>query len=142
MAVSFLRRGRTCSWVAHRPPRSVVPGPAMAAGADLPHDLATFVIESVLGLDHGFWGSVAEGATFRSLGRKRTPQGRAVIDRRADALDAAEATVNDVFFAWRRGVPTPADAALDAALEDWRATPEGGSLLREWPRGTPRQRRT
>ena len=37
--------GRTCSWVALRPPRTRVPGPTMAAGGDVPHDPATFVIE-------------------------------------------------------------------------------------------------
>src|SRR5690606_17079248 len=70
MEVRFTKseKGRTCSWEALRPPRTKVPGPAMAAGADLPHDLATFVIEEALGIERGFWGSVAEGATFRSLG--------------------------------------------------------------------------
>jgi hypothetical protein len=30
----------------------------------LPHDLAHFVVEGSLGLDRGFWGSVADGAEF------------------------------------------------------------------------------
>src|SRR5690606_41112188 len=75
MRVTFHKRGRGCGWTALRPPRTVVPGPTMAAGGDLPHDLYTFVIEYALGIEHGFWGAVAAGATFRSLGRKRTPQG-------------------------------------------------------------------
>ena len=49
LTVSFRRVGRTCAWTALRPPRTVVPGPAMAAGGDLPHDLYTFVIEGALG---------------------------------------------------------------------------------------------
>ncbi|MEZ5227546.1 MAG: hypothetical protein R2710_12950 [Acidimicrobiales bacterium] len=61
MDVTFRRQGRTCGWTALRPPRTVVPGPSMAAGADLPHDLYTFVIEDALGIEHGFWGCVAEG---------------------------------------------------------------------------------
>jgi hypothetical protein len=137
MAVSFLRRGRTCSWVAHRPPRSVVPGPAMAAGADLPHDLATFVIEDALDLEHGFWGCVASGATFRSLGRRRTPQGRAVIARHLPELDAAEERVNDVFFAWRAGRPTEVSDALDAMLDRWRSVPDGGELTTSWAMDRP-----
>ena len=104
----------------------------MAAGRDLPHDLATFVIEEELSLEFGFWGCVAAGATFRSLGRRRTPQGTAVIAAHRNELDAAEARVNDVYFRWRDGRPTPADDALAAALAEWRALPDGGDLVRRW----------
>ena len=89
MTVTFHRRGRVCGWTARRPPRSIVPGPTMAAGRDLPHDLSTFVIEDALAIEHGFWGCVAAGATFKTLGRKRTAQGKAVISRHVDELDAA-----------------------------------------------------
>jgi hypothetical protein len=126
--------GRTCSWLALRPPRTRVAGPAMAAGGDVPHDLATFVIEDALGIEHGFWGCVADGATFRSLRRKRTQPGRDVIRRHADELDSAERRVNEVYFAWRGRTPTPVDAALDAALSEWRALPEHGELVRVWHR--------
>ncbi len=146
MEVRFTRgsKGRTCSWVALRPPRTRVPGPTMAAGGDLPHDLATFVIEQALGLEHGFWGCVAAGATFRSLGRKRTPQGKAVIGRHLDELDAAEARVNEVYFAWRRGEPTEVDAELAAMLERWRGLAEGEELVVTWdpaPRARAGRRR-
>jgi len=104
----------------------------MAAGADLPHDLYTFVIEKALGLRHGFWGCVAEGATFRTLGRKRTPQGKAVITRHAADLDAAERRVNDIYFAWKRGSPTALDDELDDMLERWRGLGDGESLAVEW----------
>lgn len=104
----------------------------MAAGGDLPHDLYTFVIEDALHLDHGFWGCVADGATFRTLGRKRTPQGRAVIARHLHHLDAAEVRVNEIYFAWRAGRPTPLDHDLDAWLDRWRAVPDGGDLVVEW----------
>lgn len=133
MRVTFHKRGRGCGWTALRPPRTVVPGPTMAAGGDLPHDLYTFVIEDALGIEHGFWGAVAAGATFRSLGRKRTPQGKAVIARHAEELDAAEARVNEVYFAWRAGTPTEVDEQLDAMLARWRALPDGGDLTLEWP---------
>lgn len=132
MKVTFHRRGRTCSWTALRPPRSVVPGPAMAAGADLPHDLYTFVIEDALDLEFGFWGCVAAGATFATLGRKRTPQGRAVIDRHLDDLESAERSVNEIYFAWREGRPTELDAELDSMLERWRGVPDGADLVLEW----------
>jgi hypothetical protein len=133
MTVRFRRSGRCCAWEALRPPRTVVPGPTMAAGADLPHDLYTFVIEGALGLDHGFWGCVAAGATFKTLGRRRTPQGKAVIDRHLGDLDAAEARVNEVYFAWKAGTPTPLDAELDSMLARWRALGEGDELVLTWP---------
>lgn len=143
MEVRFTKtaKGRGCAWEALRPPRSRVPGPTMAAGGDLPHDLATFVIEQALGLEHGFWGCVAEGATFRSLNRKRTPQGKAVIDRHRAELDRAEALANEIHFGWRRGEPTPVSAELDEMLERWRALPEGESIVLTWsPRRSPRSR--
>jgi len=132
MIVTFRRLGRTCSWTALRPPRTLVPGPAMAAGADLPHDLHTFVIEQALGLRHGFWGCVADGATFRTLGRKRTPQGRAVITRHVAELDDAERQVNEVYFAWKVGRPTQLDDELDSMLRRWRALDDGDELALEW----------
>jgi hypothetical protein len=104
----------------------------MAAGGDLPHDLSTFVIEATLGIDHGFWGCVADGATFRSLGRKRTTPGRAIIHRHRQELDEAERRVNEVYFAWRRGEMTPASRELDQALTRWRQVPNGGELVVEW----------
>ena len=131
MLVTFTKRGRTCAWQALRPPRTRVPGSTMAAGADLPHDLATFVIERELGLAHGFWGCVAQGAVFRSLPRKRTPQGSAVIARHRADLDAAELRVNAAYRAWRAGRRI---APLETMLRRWRDLPDGGTLVVEWPR--------
>ena len=132
MRVTFHKRGRVCGWTAVRPPRSVVPGPTMAAGGDLPHDLYTFVIEDALDIERGFWGCVAAGATFETLGRKRTPQGKAVIARHLDDLDAAESRVNAIYFAWRAGTTTELDDVLDRMLERWRALPDGGDLPLDW----------
>ena len=129
-----LRDGRACRWSALRPPRTKVPGPTMAVGRDLPHDLATFVIEEALSMEYGFWGCVAAGATFRSLGRRRTQQGTGVIVSHRDELDACEARVNEIYFAWRAGRTTPVDEALDATLVEWRALPDGGELERRWQR--------
>jgi len=105
----------------------------MAAGGDLPHDLYTFVIEDALCLDHGFWGCIAAGATFKTLGRKRTPQGKAIITRHLDDLDDAEARVNGIYFAWRAGEPTPLDDALNSMLSQWRALADGEELMLRWP---------
>jgi hypothetical protein len=124
--------GRTCSWEALRPKRVRVPGPTMAAGGDIPHDLATFVIEDALGIRHGFWGCVADGATFRTLGRKRTDPGKAVIRRHLTDLDEAEARVNEVYFTWRAGGATPADDALNEMLTRWRNLGEHEELVVVW----------
>ena len=132
MTVTFRRAGRGCAWTALRPPRTVVPGPTMAAGGDLPHDLYTFVIERALGLRNGFWGCVAAGATFRTLGRKRTPQGKSVIAAHVADLDEAEQRVNEIYFAWKAGEPTELDAELDAMLASWRALDDGEELTLEW----------
>lgn len=132
MIVAFRRQGRGCAWTALRPPRTVVPGPTMAAGGDLPHDLYTFVIEDALGIEHGFWGCVAAGATFKTLGRKRTPHGKAIIERHLAELESAERQVNEIYFAWRAGRPTPLDDALNAMLDRWRALDDGDELTVEW----------
>jgi hypothetical protein len=133
MVVTFRRYKRGCSWTALRPPRTVVPGPTMAAGGDLPHDLYTFVIEDALQIHDGFWGCVAAGATFRSLGRKRTPHGKSVITRHGDGLDAAEARVNEMYFAWRAGERTPLDDQLNSMLERWRELTDDDDLVLRWP---------
>lgn len=116
----------------------------MAAGGDVPHDLATFVIEGALGIEHGFWGCVAEGATFRSLRRRRTEPGRAIIRRHRDELDLAEAQVNRAHASWRAGEVTPAGRALDEMRERWRALDEDDAIVLEWTpaRRSPRRRRT
>lgn len=113
----------------------------MPAGGDLPHDLYTFVIEDAVGLEHGFWGCVAAGATFKTLGRKRTPQGKAVIHRYLEELDAAERQVNDIYFSWRAGTPTAVDTELDAMFERWRNL-GGNELVLEWATGPRRRRRS
>ena len=141
MEVAFSRQGRGCSWVARRPPRTVIPGPTMAAGGDLPHDLYTFVIEDELGIEYGFWGCVAAGATFNTLGRKRTPQGKMVIAHHLDDLDAAEARVNEIYFAWHVGKPTPLDRELDSMLSRWRALADREELTLMWPIRQPRRGR-
>lgn len=105
----------------------------MAAGGDLPHDLHTFVIEDALGLPHGFWGCVAAGATFKTLGRRQTPQGKAAITRHLGDLDDAERRVNEIYFAWRAGQPTSVDDELDSMLARWRALDDDGELVVRWP---------
>jgi hypothetical protein len=106
----------------------------MASGRDLPHDLAHFVIESILGLQLGFWGLVAKGASFKSVaGRRRTRPGRRLISAHSEALSLAEYLVNLHFRSWRMGLSSPAGPALDAMYNRWRALGMGEELLLKWP---------
>jgi hypothetical protein len=147
--------GRLCSWWAELPRHRRFQGTTMAARAgriDLPHDLAQFVVEVTLSLEEGFWNLVANGATFKSIGRRRTKPGRQLIAAHRAELDEAERIVNAHLYAWRAGDPTPVGPALEAMLARWRALPVGEELLVEWPtrrlprastrvRTAPRQRR-
>ena len=136
MQVTFQKvdGGRLCRWDAVRAKRTRVPGPTMASGRTLPHDLSTFVVEAELSLAHGFWGCVADGATFRSLRRRRTKEGRDVIRAHVADLDAAETLVGGEVRAWERGERPPTAGALDAMLARWRALPADGRLVLEWRR--------
>jgi hypothetical protein len=134
MQVGFSKvdEGRLCAWTATCPKRRLLQGTTMASGRDLPHDLAQFVVESTLGLHHGFWGLLANGATFESVRRRRTKPGQQVIRRHHGALMATERVVNAHVTAWRTGTTTPAGSALDAMPARWRALPVGEELRAEW----------
>jgi hypothetical protein len=144
MRVAFYKvdGGRLCAWVATPPKRRGFQGTTMASGRDLPHDLAQLVVEATLGLQHGFWGLLAEGATFKSVpGRRRTLPGQRLIRQYREALDATEHLVNAHVTAWRTGASTPAGPALDAMVVRWRELPVGEELHLDWrsPKlGSPR----
>jgi hypothetical protein len=125
--------GRLCRWDAVRAKRARVPGPTMAAGRHLPHDLSTFVVERELGLAHGFWGCVAEGASFRSLPRRRTDPGRKVIRDHVSDLDAAEVRVDAEVQGWLQGRRPATAPVLDAMLVRWRSLPPDQALVLTWP---------
>jgi hypothetical protein len=57
----------------------------------LPHDLAHYVVESVLRLDRGFWGSVATGAKLRGM-QLMSGRQKPHADRRSKEIEKA----NDV----------------------------------------------
>src|SRR5262245_41223579 len=135
MRVAFYKvdDGRLCSWTATRPKGKPFQGTTMASGSNLPHDLAQFVIEATLGFREGFWGLLANGATFESVvGRRRTRPGRQIIRAHHDALTATEHLVNAHATAWRAGGSTQAGPALDAMLARWRALPVGEHLHVDW----------
>src|SRR5262249_58025117 len=88
MRVTFYKvdEGRLCSWTATTPKGKPFQGTTMASGSNLPHNLAQFVVEATLGFEQGFWGLLANGATFESVvGRRRTKPGRQLVRAHHDA---------------------------------------------------------
>ena len=125
-----------CDWEAVRARRTRVPGCCMGGRireGHLPHDLAGFVIEGGLGLHYGFWGLVAEGATFNSMRKRRTREGRAVIAAHRAELDAAEARVHAEEHLLEHGGDSPLRPEWDAMVARWAALPVGGTLELTWP---------
>jgi hypothetical protein len=134
MQIAFYKvdDGRLCAWTALIPRRRPLQGTTMAAGRDLPHDLAQFVVESTLGLRYGFWGLLSIGATFESVRRRPTKPGRRVISTHHAALVATERVVNAHAAAWRAKAATPVGPALDEMLARWRSLRAGEELRVEW----------
>ena len=105
MRVTFFKlvEDRCSYWETVRGRRSRAPGTPMALGrGGMPHDLLQMLVEGTVGIDDGFWGSVAAGATFKSTGRKRTRPGRAVIAQNRFGIDRAEHVVGETFAATTR----------------------------------------
>jgi hypothetical protein len=140
------RKGKRdlCLWVAYPPKRRPVTAVGGPAGRGLPHDLLQLLVERELGHRHGFWGCLAHGATFRSLvpgGRRRTPQGKAVIARHVADLDAAERDADAHARAWLHGLETSTTPILDDMRERWLALAEGGGIELDFHLAGPRRAR-
>jgi hypothetical protein len=136
MRVEFykLDEGRLCGWMAAPPHRRPFQGTTMAAGRDLPHDLAQFTIERALDIRDGFWGLLAHGASFASVpGRRPTEHGRAIARAHHAALAAVEGVANRHYSAWRRGDDTPIKPELDVMFARWLALHHEQRLVVEWP---------
>jgi hypothetical protein len=103
------------------------------AEVDFPNDLIQMIVEASLGIERGFWGSVATGATFKSTGRKRTQPGRAVIATNRSAIAEAEGVVAEHLHCWQNGLPTPASGHFDNLSREWTSLGDGGHLTVEWP---------
>ena len=119
--------------VAVRPDGTVVELVVYAYGDAPPHDLVHFAVESALGLEWGFWGLLAAGATFDALAEVgthgRPPAGDAtlVAEHVADLL-AAEALANGGFRDHAEAV-----AAVEAIHAQWQTVAVGGKLRLTWP---------
>jgi hypothetical protein len=130
-----LTEQRISTWEAVRGKRTRIPGSTMALGRPwlIPHDLEQMIVEGALGIDRGFWGSIAAGATFKSTGRKRTPKGREVIKQNRQVIQETELVVQDHAARWAAGEPTPTAPHLDEFTRIWKRLGNGGSITVEWP---------
>jgi hypothetical protein len=100
----------------------------------IPHDLGHMATEAHFGIDDGFWGLLARGATFRHGTQQRpTRPGRQLIRDHRQALGAAEAIGNQHHFAWAHGHPTPVASMFDRLARAWEAIPESATLTIQWP---------
>jgi hypothetical protein len=124
---------RLCRWSAVVGKRTRVPGSVMGPSKQIPHDLAQYVVEAATHYERGFWGSIAQGATFKSIGRKRTKPGRAVIAANRKEIIASEHLANEHLARWDAGEHTHVTHALSAAGKQWRRLRPGDSLVFEWP---------
>jgi hypothetical protein len=116
------------NWVAELGKRRIEGSHMGSDPRHLPHDIVTLVVERELGIRDGFFGTVAAGGTFKSMARAQKPSRRTAIARNRAGIDRAEQMVNHHWTAWLSGQDTPCGAALDNALDNWRAIEPGGTL--------------
>jgi len=126
---------RSSWWEAVRPKGGVVRGGYTPIGHQrIPHDLGHLATEAHFGIDDGFWGLLARGATFRrGTDRRPTRAGKAVIAAHRAGLHRAEQLGNGHHAAWVAGQPTPVAARFDTLAAAWDAVPDGGTLTVRWP---------
>ena len=100
----------------------------------IPHDLVHFATEAHFGIEDGFWGLLARGATFkRGTGGRQTRQGRALVAKNRAGLNAAEHLGNANHTLWIEGKPTPVSPTFNRLAEQWLAVPDNGTLTVHWP---------
>ncbi|HEX8927600.1 MAG TPA: hypothetical protein VGA45_01690 [Actinomycetota bacterium] len=94
--------------------------------AELPHDLAHFVVERGVGCRHGFWGCVAAGANFQSMtlveGRRTphwTERSREVLRRHHDQLTEAESLVGLLLELFGEGIGNDDQALRRRLARRW-----------------------
>jgi hypothetical protein len=125
---------RRSYWEAVGSKRVHIAGSGMALGrGDMPHDLIQLVAEATLEIEYGFWGCVAAGGTFRSMARKQTRPGRAVIAAHRGELDAAEKLVGVHVNRWTAGLPTPVAVPLKRMDPLWQRLGDSEGLTVIWP---------
>ena len=134
--VEFYRddESRVTGWHAVRGQRTRIPGTVMALGrGDISHDLAQYIVEAATGTQDGFWGLLARGATFKSVGRERTRQGRALIAGHRGALRDSENLAAFHIAEWRAGKSTVVTQALRDAAGMFSGLKPGERRCFTWP---------
>ncbi len=123
-----------------------------ATGPDLPHhDLAHYVAERVMVMDHGFFGAIAAGRSIRELSdpsiiRSLPPEAwdAEILARTLQGTDNGTVRLEDFITSVtaERGAPLsglgPEQVAhmereFRSLVEEWTAVPEGGALELTWP---------
>jgi hypothetical protein len=108
----------------------------------IPHDLVHLAAEAHFGIEDGFWGLLARGATFKNgTDRRPTRPGRALIAENRVGLNAAEHLGNAHHTLWMQGERTPVSPTFDRLAEQWLAVPDLGTLIVHWPMTGPNQPR-
>ena len=122
-------------WVAVRGKGGTIRGGFMPVGRGvIPHDMARLATEAHLGIEDGFWGLLARGATFRrGTDRRTTRLGRAMLAEHRSAVHAAEQLDNAHHALWSTRQPTPVAATFDFPAEQWVALPDNGTMTLQWP---------
>jgi hypothetical protein len=94
----------------------------------IPHDLAHFVVEKALQLQHGFWGSVAAGAVFPSMnyisGRRRphaAERSDLLLKANATQLNEAEVVVRIFNDTIEQGHPQTSRVLRERLKQRWNA---------------------
>lgn len=126
--------------------------PARETAQVIPHDLVHAGVETALGIADGFWGAIAEGATFEGFEpvqpSRHRRAGLKVLRRKGDAVMAAELKVGFVYRVWQglpvegRGIPRlvslepsevqRATTALDEARTAWASLRDGEHITWSW----------
>ena len=122
-------------WVAVRATGGTIRGGYMPIGRGvIPHDMAHLATEAQLGIENGFWGLLARGATFkRGTDRRMTHPGRALIAKHRTAVHAAEQLGNGHHALWSTHQPTPVAATFDLLAAQWVPLPDNGTMTLHWP---------
>ena len=94
-------------WEAERRTGGKVRGGYMPIGRGvIPHDLVHFATEAHLGIEDGFWGMLARGATFkRGTDQRVTRPGRTLIAEHRAGLNAAKSWATPITRCGWRGNP-------------------------------------
>jgi hypothetical protein len=128
-------------WEAERRTGGIIRGGYMPIGRGvIPHDLVHFATEAHFGIEDGFWGLLARGATFkRGTDRRETRPGRELVAQNRAGLNVAEHWGNAHHTLWVDGKPTPVSSTFNRLAEQWSALPDKGTLTVYWPTSAPRR---